>query len=212
MVVASISHCAWSLLVGLLVNIWKCPGRCLNKFGQFFEACCHNLNKFREFEAWCAHPNKFYTFCRTLDAIQTKTENFWKFCLNLKARFSRFHIRPPDLYSGVLLDMTCITHCCCVQHNVLRNKVSSLGFCLCHLLVLLINNGLPSGITSMGCAVVLYINNTKHTLLGHLFFISCKLRQEHKLSYQNQHQTPTLRLQQWYFVHISCTCNVKDLQ
>jgi hypothetical protein len=80
----------------------KVPWQAPEQIWQFFEACCHNPNKFTQPEAWCAHPNKFWTFCHTPDAIRTKMEFFWKFCPNLKARFSRFRTRPPDLYLGVL--------------------------------------------------------------------------------------------------------------
>ena len=38
--------------------------------------------------------------------IQMKMEIFWKLCPNLKGQISRFHIRPPDLYSGVLVCCT----------------------------------------------------------------------------------------------------------
>ena len=62
------------------------------------------------------------------------------------------------------LDVNCITHRCCVEHNVLRNKVSSPGFRPCCLLTLFVNNSLPLGIAAMSCTVVLYINGTEHIL------------------------------------------------
>ena len=71
---------------------------------------CRYIASFIQFgTSWYTHSHYHFLYsCQippihhTPDAIQTKTDIFWKFCLNLKARFSRFHIRPPDLYSGVL--------------------------------------------------------------------------------------------------------------